>query len=234
MPLLTLRRLVFPHRAGLSLARPAIFAALAVALAGPAAAQRITSEEVADCYDQATNLFEQDEPREALNIIRACLAKESRTPDERAVLSRFAAQLEAELGNDAETAELRRALEEGISTHEPTTSEPENYFFLGRLYLVNDPPDYEKAIQNMRAYIASVENPDPDGFYYLALALSRTNRCDESIPFIQRAIMLTESADAENRRYAHSKDEAARRKRYHELMLYCCSKFRKQCAAAKD
>lgn len=179
--------------------------ALALSFSAPAHAQRTTSKEVVDCYNKAQELLTQEKTREAMAGIRQCLAGE-RTPDERAVLLRFAAQLEVELGNYPAAI---RYIEESFQTPLTDIEKAENYFFLGRLYLGIEPPNYAKAVENLRKFISVAKNPDPDAYFYLGQALAMQGQYREAIPNGQKAIELSKTP----------------KENHYRLLLFCYSEL---------
>ncbi|MFP3943316.1 MAG: tetratricopeptide repeat protein [Alphaproteobacteria bacterium] len=168
----------------------AVISVLIVAIAGPADAQRTTTKEVVEAYNKAQEMIGEDPPRyrEARDLIASTLSG-NRTKDERAVLLRFKAQLEVELDNfpqairDIEASNATGVLDD--------VEKAENYYFLGRLYLGVEPPNYAKAIENLRRFIQVAENPEPDAYFYLGQALALMGNFREAITNAQKAIELS-------------------------------------------
>jgi tetratricopeptide (TPR) repeat protein len=181
---------------------------LAIGAAGPAAAQRTTSKEVVDAYNKAQELIAENPPkfRQARDLIRQTLAKD-RTPDERAVLLRLAATIEVEMDNYPQAIrDIEASNQTGVLTD---IEKAENFFFLGRLYLGLEPPNYAKAIENLRAFIRVADNPSPDAYFYLGQALAMTGNFREALPNAQKAIELSKTP----------------KESHYRLLLFCYSEL---------
>jgi len=163
-------------------------------------------------YDRADSplqdLLSKGKVREALRLLKKMLKSTELTPKERADLLRFKAQLDVQLGNFKEAIkDIEAAIESGALTD---IEKQENYYFLGRLYLGIEPPNYAKSIEYLRKFIAAADHPDPDAWFYLGQALAMTGKFREAIPQAKKAIALSKEP----------------KENYYRLLLFCYSKLK--------
>ncbi len=145
--------------------------------------QGVTSQAVADAYNEALEALDAENYQAAINVLNAALS--SANPFEQSLLFRLMGQVELSRDNfNAAGDYFRRAIDSGGLEGNDLA---QLYLILGQIYTAGE--RYSDAISVLEEYFRVVEgDPDPQAYFALAQVYAVQERYREAIPYARQAV----------------------------------------------